>query len=270
MKRVLKQNEPNSLQRYRHSAPDSTWRNMKDDPHHGGPTAYTDSRTQLIADQKRLCAYCEIDISGNDPLRCRIEHFHPKSDITPAHNWALDWHNLLAVCAGGSNRHDNAPYTHEPLAKNLSCDAHKDQMIQSGRLQEACEGWVLNPLLLQASPCIIKLEKSTGKILPDAVACAAAPQWPNSQHENFQQIVQHTIDMLNLNCDRLCQARLVVSRGIERNKKKERTDGRSAKQGFNNLFARYFQREWPSFFSTVRLSLGPHAEAYLTARQYQG
>lgn len=270
MKRVLKQGEPIALTNYRNRVPRSTWSEMKDDAHFGGPTAYDACRAQLISDQGGLCAFCEIDIRDNDPLKCRVEHFHPKSDITTAHNWALDWKNLIAVCAGGSYKFSLPPYTLEPLQRNLSCDAHKDQMIQSGKLLEQCEGWILNPIELQASPSLFRVEKSTGRLLPDADSCAASPAWPDNPHPCLQALVQHTIDMLNLNCDRLCAARLSITRDIERSKKKQREAGHSAEQGLSNLAQRYLRQCWPGFFTTIRLCLGSAADAHLANTHYQG
>jgi len=270
MKRVLKQQEPTELARFRDKDPQSTWQQMKDDANFGGSEAYVACRTQLLEDQGGICAFCEIGIHDNDPLKCRVEHFHPKSDISPAHNWALDWNNLLAVCAGGSYRFGATPHTQEPLAENLSCDAYKDQMIQSGRLSDQCEGWILNPTQLLAAPNVFQLEKSTGRLLPDNSSCAMAPNWPGNQHSSIQALVQHTIDMLNLNCDRLCQARLVIIRDVERNKKRQRDQGYSAEQGLSNLVTRYFRQDWPEFFTTIRICLGAAAEAHLLNIAFQG
>lgn len=196
--------------------------------------------------------------------------FPPKSDISTTHNWALDWNNLIGVCAGGSYRYGTAPHTQEPLAQNLSCDAHKDQMIQSGKLLEKCDGWILNPTQLVASPALFQIEKSTGKLLPDLANCKAAPAWPGNQHPDTQALVQHTIEMLNLNCDRLCSVRLALVRDVERNKKKQRDQGFSKDQGLNNLASRYLHLRWPGFFTTIRICLGEAAESYLTGMAYQG
>ena len=143
MKHVLKGAEPPTLAFYAQAAPKSSWEQMRDDPYFQGQQAYQDCRSACITDQKGLCAYCEIDIRDNDPLKCRIEHFHPKSDQTTAHNWALDWQNMLAVCNGGSIEYLTASgFYLPPRQANLSCDAHKDRMIQQGQLPACCEGWL--------------------------------------------------------------------------------------------------------------------------------
>lgn len=157
MKRVLKGDEPVTLTTYRNAAPLSSWEQMKTDPHNGGQQAYADCRRDGIQDQKGLCAYCEIDIRDNNPLKCRVEHFHPKSDTITSHNWALDWQNMLTVCNGGNNPHiANSGFHLKPTDENLSCDAHKDRMIQTKRLAKDCEGWILNPLQLEAFPSLLK------------------------------------------------------------------------------------------------------------------
>lgn len=264
MKCVCKKKEPVSLQNYRETHPNGTWNELHDDK-----TAYKDCRTQLLTEQGGICAFCELDIRQNDPLKCRIEHFHPKSDKLTIHNWALDWNNMLGVCSGGSQKYLNAPDFLEPLSENLSCDAYKDKMIQSGKLKESCEGWIINPLELPAFPCLFTIEKSTGKLFPDKVQCALLKEWKNNQLSTVEALVQNTIDMLNLNCDRLCQTRLRVIRDIECNKKKQRDEGFTSAQGFSNLTKHYFKQRWAGFFTTIRICLGSAAETYLQSLHTQ-
>lgn len=265
MKRVLKQDEPQRLHNHRQQHPRDTWEGLRNHQ-----TVYADIRQRTLHDQGGLCAYCELDIRDNNPLQSRIEHFHPKSDNAGPTNWALEWGNMLAVCAGGSGRHDKPPYTQEPLDKNLSCDAHKNQMIQKGLLQEMCEGWILDPTKFQAWPSLFAIDKSSGKLCPDIGRCSQAPMWPQNQHPNIQTLVQHTIAMLNLNCDRLCQARLCLIWDIERNKKQCRTAGLSPEQGLGKLAQHYLRLRWPGFFTTICLCLGSAAENYLQGIRFQG
>lgn len=271
MKRVLKGNEPTSLTNYRKTEPQSSWQQMKDDPFSGGKKAYLDCRENLIDGQGGLCAYCEIDIRDNNPLKCRVEHFHPKSDITPGHNWALDWVNLLGVCAGGSYAYNSEPGHHlEPTDENLSCDAHKDRMIQSGKLLDKCEGWILNPVQLVAFPSLFRLEISSGKLTADPTTCAASAPLPGNEHATVEALVEHTIAMLNLNCDRLNQARKIILWDIERNIKKQRDAGLSPQHGMMNLAQRYFRLQWQGFFTTIRFRLGDAAESRLAEIHFQG
>lgn len=272
MKRVWKRAEPNSLTRYRNAVPNGTWEGLGADTLWGGQRVPSDCRLQAITDQGGLCAYCEIDIRNNDPVLCRVEHFHPKADVSlPLFNWALAWQNMLGVCNGGSNPHASTPGFHRaPLRQNLSCDAHKDQQIQVGALSPHCEGWILNPLELHASPCLFKINKFDGCIEPDSHTCQTVEPFPNNHHATVEDLVRHTIEMLNLNCDRLKDARLVVIRDIEKNKKKQREQGFDATQGMTNLVRYYFRQTWPRFFTTIRLCLGRAAEAHLQVSNYQG
>jgi uncharacterized protein (TIGR02646 family) len=208
-----------------------------------------------------VCAYCEIDVSDRDPLRLRIEHFHPKADTSTPMNWALDWPNMLAVCLGGSYRHGTVPHTLEPLTSNLSCDAHKDLLIQQGQLPSACGGWVINPLLLPSSPCLFRVDKFSGELHPHEGHCAAAAAWPGNMHADVQALVTHTITMLNLNCPRLCAARRAVVHDIERNKKKMAVLKLKPEDGMARLAQRYLQHRWPAFVTTIRSCLGAAAEA---------
>lgn len=267
MKRVVKLQEPAELSAYRAGNPTGTWDQMRGDA--TGRGAYEVARRQLISGQGGLCGYCEIELQVGEQLKCRIEHFHPKSDTSSAHNWALDWQNMMAVCMGGSQRHHQPPHALEPLAENLSCDAHKDQMISTGQLDEHCEGWIIDPLALPAFPSLLFLEKSTGRLLPSADRCAALAL-PSNKHPSTQALIQHTIDMLNLNCTRLCEARKRVVWNIERNKKGFRLQKIGPDEALRTLAERYFRRHWPSFFTTVRLCLGAAAEQYLADNKFQG
>ncbi len=270
MKRVLKGDEPATLRAYRQAQPQASWDELKDDAQHGGKQAYRDIRNQTHTDSKGLCAYCEIDIQDNDPLKSQIEHFHPKSDKSTAFNWALAWGNMFAVCKGGANKHGAAPHTMEPLTENLSCDAHKNRLIQQKILVEACEGLILNPLQLQAWHGLFEINKLTGELRASDANCAAAAPWPNNQHADAKALVEYTIVSLNLNCSRLCQARLAVVHDVERNKKKQRLAGCTPQQGLAKLAVRYLNKPWPGFFTTVCMCLGSAADDYLQQIQYQG
>ncbi len=263
MKWVDKGAEPSALQRYRSLQPKASWNELRSDALQGGRQAYADIRAQTHADQGGLCAYCEIDIRDNDPLKSRIEHFHSKSDPSTPTHWALDWHNMLAVCAGGSYRHGTAPHTLEPLVENLSCDAHKDRLIQQGQLAQACEGWLLNPLLLRHGPGLFEVNKFNGELRANPAQCGLADPWPNNHHADMTALVGHTIRVLNLNCSRLCTARLVVIHDIERNKKKQRLAGRPPHEGLSMLARRYLHLPWPGFFTTICFCLGSAAADHL-------
>lgn len=270
MKRVLKGTIPPKLSDYAHAVPQSSWEQMRNDPHFQGQQAYNDCRTDCITYQKGLCAYCEINIRDNDPLKCHVEHFHEKSDRTTSHNWALDWNNMLGVCNGGSHEFVKSPgFYRQPRSANLSCDAHKNQMVQQGRLPKDCEGWILNPLQLTAFPSLFQLKKNTGELKPDPIACGQV-SWPGNQHTSVEALVQNTIKMLNLNCDRLAQERRLIIWDIEHNKKRQRAKGFDSNQGLSNLAQRYLQVQWPAYFTVIRCCLGQAAEQYLHSIGFEG
>ncbi|HBT87984.1 retron system putative HNH endonuclease [Desulfobacter sp.] len=271
MKAIRKSQEPISLENYRLAVPASTWQQMRNDSDNDGQQAYGDCRSQTISDQKGLCAFCEIDIHDNNPLKCRVEHFHPKSDTNTPHNWGLDWQNMFAVCNGGTRPEveDNS-FHMPPIKANMSCDAYKDMMIQKGQLPVNCEGWIINPHHLPPFPSLFRVHKGTGELEPDPTGCAACPPLPSNHHQDIQKLIQHTIDMLNLNCDRLQQARLKIIHHIEKNKKKQRQNGYSSQQGLNNLAHIYFRNSWPAFFTTIRFCLGQGAETHLNSITFQG
>ncbi|MCB9705853.1 MAG: hypothetical protein H6711_28580 [Myxococcales bacterium] len=68
-------------------------------------------RAALLAEQGHLCAYCMSRVH-NDPHRCGVEHWRPRSDpgTDPFH-----WNDLLAVCDGNAG----APHVLQ------HCDKHR-------------------------------------------------------------------------------------------------------------------------------------------------
>jgi len=61
-----------------------------------------------------------------------------------------------------------------------------------------------------------------------------------------------------------------VVRNIEKDKKQQRGLGLSPNQALPNLCQKYFRREWPQFFTTIRACLAPASDAYLRSINYQG
>lgn len=258
MKRVLKSNEPATLIEFRAAEPTATWDDMRRDAFHNGRQAAKDCLEQSIADQNGLCAYCECKIDPQKPHRCRVEHFHPKSDISTAYNWNLDWQNMIAACNGGET--DEAPDT--PLPDNLTCDAYKNHLVNTGRLTCDVEKGMINPLDLPAFPNVFTLNKGTGHFRPDLSACRQAGV-------NACKL-QHTINVLNLNCNRLARSRRAVFLAIE--KRKQALKGRqySFQQALDIMVKQYLDNQQPEYFSTYRCCLGQAAEDHLQNMNYNG
>ncbi len=253
---------PRELSTFERDDPKATWENLRN-----FENVYAGIRDQIINDQYGLCAYCECKISGSEPLTTRVEHFHPKSDATdPLINWALLWSNMIGVCNGGDK-----PYLHErnppyPLPENLSCDSHKNHMEQMGKISKDCEGFILNPLTIIASPCLFWFNPKNGFLEPNAQHCETI-QLESNKFSSVFELVENTIKILNLNCDRLVQQRLVVFRNIEHNKKEWRNANRDVTL---NLISRYLDHQWRPFFTTIRLCLGQVAEQYLKNLDFRG
>ncbi len=269
MKRICKSDEREELEEltvHRQENPSGDWRTLKNE----NRDLYEKIRSQCIEDQGCLCGFCEIQLPDT-PMGRRVEHFHPKSDRSPDHNWALDWNNMLAVCLGGCNSAlGNYPGHHlEPLPQNLSCDAYKDYLIQRGNLPEACEGYLLNPLELMAFPCLFDLNRATGELAPNSRNCEGLPISPN-HYSTMEELVENTIRVLNLNCDRLNEERRKVLFSIEHEKKKARKRNQRPSTFLSSLAERYFSEKWPRFFTTRRILLGKYAEDYLQSISFNG
>lgn len=263
MKKIKKTDEPVSLSAYRTANPNAGWDSYRQE-HQG--QSYQTVKAALVNDQQGLCAFCEVSL-GQAVDRQRVEHFHPKSDQgNLAKNWALDWNNLLAVCLGGSHstQTDHKQY---PTPDNLSCDAYKDYLVNRGRLSEACEGHLLNPLTMPAAR-LFKVNRRTGQLEVDAQACGKVDFQGVNHCGSLILLVSESINVLNLNCQRLCDARLEVMHAYDRQIKSARKAGR--KNIHHILAERWLSKPWPSFFSTRRALLGDAAEDYLKGVAYDG
>ena len=247
MKRVEKSAEPQSLADFRVKCPNATWEQMRRDALEKGQQAYADCRSQTGADQRGLCAYCEIRLNEDQPHKCRVEHIHPKSDDSSGHNWHLDWQNLLSVCNGG----ETEGCAETPLPDNLSCDAHKKDSHLA-----------VSPLDIPAFPNVFAFDKANWHLhaAPDACALAALDA----------DKLERSVETLNLNCLRLARLRREVLFDIERRKKILRSLGYTARDAAPKLTSGYFRTQWPEFFTTIRCCLGPDAEEYLHSINYRG
>ena len=249
------------LTQYAQHNPTETWEAFKNV--NAGADAKA-VRNIIFSDQGGLCAYCETYVGDLPDHKQRVEHYHGKADVSnPAKNWALDWNNLIGVCIGG----EDAQTQLHPLPENLSCDAHKNHLCNLNKLPVACEGYLINPLLLQANPNLLKFDKATGRLYADLNACAQVTLSPN-QIGSTEGLINTTIQILNLNCQRLCDNRLEVLKSYNQEIKKARMANNS--QIFSQLAQHWFQEVWPSFFTTRRILLGQHAEAYLQHISYNG
>ncbi|MBU1413933.1 TIGR02646 family protein [Myxococcota bacterium] len=253
MKRVRKGVEPAALARIVRTHPRAEWKDpivLKAKP---------EIRRQVALDQGWLCAYCESRLIEPTPDRWGIEHFVAKSLTGPSGpNWHLDWNNMLGVCRGGEA---------DPKPRALHCDRYKNVPIKKPPLPEDCRGWILNPFELPALPSLFSLEYSTGVLSPDTTACQAFGIQTN-HYPTVVDLVQATIDHLNLNCRKLCEKRRVVCEQIDVQINQARQRGKT----MADLCASIFKDSttWPEFFTVYLIRLGTSAQTFLQKSQYCG
>lgn len=255
MKKVLKGAEPEMLQVYRQSQVVGTWDQYKGD--YARKVAVTD---RLKYDQAGICAYCEIKLLPKDQTGeadFRVEHFHPKSDSTPAYNWHLDWQNLLGCCHGGSQKNvvDGAiRFT----KGDYSCDVPKGKKV--------LDGIILNPLHLPAFPLLFITERSTGCLKVHVQNCQSATV--------SEQQAAATISELRLDSARLNRFRKTILDELNHQMQQLTSAGLSVEDALNKLASIFLskdtQQHWPAFFTTIRSYLGTGAETHLHNTNYSG
>lgn len=269
MKQVFKSAEPPCLKAYRSSRPSDSWDQMKNNSQYYGKAVYDCIAELILIDQGGLCAYCEIEISRSLNT-FRIDHFVAKSLSNLAHNWGLDWENMLACCKGGENQHTRGRnHFEEPRRKNLSCDAHVNRLVQKGGAGIPLDdrrGLVINPLSLRTSPLLIRFDTDQGTLKPHPQRCAGISIEGNKYSSTFE-LLENTIRVFNLNCPRLCRARKDWFDELEDKLETERQAGRSAADVSSELCEHLLSPPYPSFFTVSRLWLGPIAEEFLQGIQ---
>lgn len=177
------------LEQFRAANPDADWEAFRE---HDGGVPYRELREALCDAQRRLCAYCEIDLRRpTSALRVQVEHFLEKSRSAElGQNLHLDPDNLLAACTGGGRSELGKPHYAPPTPDNLSCGQSKERVGKDAQ--------VLDPRLLSLLPglCIVD---DTGAIRADADACQAV--------KVDVALVEETIRVFGLQCRRLRKAR---------------------------------------------------------------
>jgi len=262
LKKINKTMSFNELTKFTKQNPHANW-NI-DFRNYNNGNDYRIIRKHIVKDQGGLCAYCETKIKNLPCHKQRIEHFHSKSDIlNPNKNWAFDWNNLIGVCVGGEDSNKQS-YS---LPENLSCDSHKNHLVNKKELSMACENVLLNPLNIVASPCLFDFNKATGELMPADDVCSKI-EIKGNEFQTTQMLVINTIKILNLNCDRLVKQRLLVRN--EYNKKITIARKNNDKNCFLKIAKQWFQNRWLCFFTTRRILLGKYAEDYLKQIKYDG
>lgn len=254
MKKTPKTAIPPKLKTYIAATPDNTWEQFTD-----REGRRKEVQKALMADQSGLCAYCEINMKAKDAsgdADFRVEHFHPKSDISTPHNWNLDWQNLLAVCHGGSSKTVVEAATR--FTALHSCDVPKADNIW--------DTVILNPLNIPAYPALFKFDRSTGSMSINEPNCVEATIDPLK--------AKATIDNLQLDGSRLRNLRKPVMEALNArlialvNSGVPLIDARQTLA--KTVLKKDDQEHWPPFFSAIRHYLGNAAEQQLQALNYDG
>lgn len=250
MKFCDKGKEPEGLRQYRDTHPESCW----DDFRQECPSGLVEVYEQLRRDQGELCVYCELKVTERNR---QVEHFHDKSDesdsTTPT-KWHLDWQNMWYACMGGTKPNGNPDESMPPIKENRSCGQAKPT---------GCFEGILSPVEVPLLPRIFryKQEADAVTIHPDAELCRQA----NVDVDR----VQRTIDILGLNCSRLCQARLNALRPLN-NALKNRPNFQQRVRLASRFLGDAQRAGRTSFFTMIRCFLKDAAEEYLRSINYNG
>lgn len=245
MKRVVKSGEPKELKQYRdrYKHEFRRWRDFKKS------RDVEAIRAALWQDQSGICAYCEIQLHSSDRS---VEHIIPCCHSTREKNHDLDWQNMLMVCKGGLQNvsipgEDDSLRNSRPPHKSSCCGAAKENKILP-----------LSPLEFPASR-LFRFRFSDGSILPDEDACNLA--------KIPVEAVRETINLLNLNVQRLKDCRLAIIEEVLRNLEfiieAETIDDNRAERKLAEEYLGDGSRDWPSFFTTIRWVLRDGAEQHL-------
>lgn len=254
MKKIQKGTEPNKLSQYKLSRPTNTWEQCS-----RNKNRRIQIQDQLKLDQGGLCAYCEINLvpaNATDAADFRVEHFHPKTDVSTSHNWHLDWQNLLACCHGGS-RPDVADSANRHTSPDHSCDVPKKD--------NDWDNIILNPLHLPNSPCLFKFHRN-GSVKVNITHCQAA---------GVDEIkAQATIDNLRLDAVRLRNFREKLLNNLNDQLQNMVSTGYTVEEARMLLAKTELKKNvhgyWPAFFSAIRNYLGEAAEKQLNDIGYNG
>jgi uncharacterized protein (TIGR02646 family) len=242
--------EPECLAEFRAANPTADW---ETDFRSQGRTCYETVRRLLRYSQGFLCAYCEVKLTpGNE----QIAHFHPKSERSGGHNWALDWDNLWLACLGGTRHSDQMGGTGDVkygLPENRSCDEATEDVV--------LDGVILRPNEIPAFPRLFRYRQEPDRLYiePDRDLC---------QQKGIPIAkVQLTIDRLNLNCSRLAEARLPVHKSLEAAKKRLRKSNLDPLPKLRRLAERHLGSNpdgyQQPFFTVARWNLRKVAEDFL-------
>ena len=244
---------PQALTDYVVANPNADWENFRNETANG----YAVVKQQLTADQRGLCAYCEIDLhihaqNGLDDFR--VEHFHPKKPHNPPPNHALEWQNLLAVCTGGNIR--DLEIRERFTSPDHSCDVPKANYNWTNQ--------IFNPLTLPSFPRLFSFNENTGEILVDIKSCP----------DESRTVANETIKLLRLSAPRLNRLRQPVFEMLNARLQELVSNGFTIEAASvliaEELLPEQESVSLPAFFTAIRWYLGEAAEQRLKTIGYDG
>lgn len=244
---------PEPLLAYLRRKEQASWDQFKTDERQ----AYGATCARLEQDQGGLCAYCEIAIAKREAT-LQVEHLVAKSCIDQSINWGLHWPNMIAVCPGGSQYSRDEHRYIDDLPLNLSCDQHKNHLVNLNKIPADSRGWIASPLEVPSLPRLVDVLHD-GKLKANPEACSEVVIHPN-HYATTEELITKTIENLNLNCYRLCNARVSAHRQVIReiNSIPPAERGRLCPKFLSKRAGRYRQ-----FFTVFRCRLGQAAESFL-------
>ena len=250
MKRIRELNKPTlGLAEYLDTVDNNVnWEEFRD---HNASASYNELIEKLIDVQHGLCGYCEINLVELDR---QIEHVIPQGDPKQGASREVDVTNMIACCKGGtspvfasSERSNDEDRYLEPVKDNMSCGQAK------GGLNDA---EFLEPRKLPALPSLTKVLVD-GRIEGDENACESV-DIPATR-------VTHTIEILNLNAERLRLAREKQWNNLEEeaNQIGDPDDSDIMEAWIRSVLMPDDAGRLVSFFTTTRSYFGPLAKRVL-------
>ncbi|WP_318442575.1 retron Ec78 anti-phage system effector HNH endonuclease PtuB [Photobacterium leiognathi] len=262
MKTIIKTDEPESLIEYKTIFPDDNWKDGF--RKNAGKQPILDVYNKIIADQKGLCAYCEIDLKNGEGKALndfRVEHFFPENPAeedkrNDGINYALYWPNMIGCCTGGNTKSvidSDTRYTNP----DVSCDVNKKNLDWTSM--------ILNPLVdIKPLDLIFKFDENDGMISVNDVTCP----------EELKDKANKSIELLQLNANKLKKFRKAVIDKL--NEELLIADDDHELDDYLDELAETFLSQdvetdhLQPFFSTIRWYLGKNADAFLQKIDFQG
>ena len=239
MKRIREVREPTrGLADYLQSVTQRSWNEFTS---HRSGASFRELRKALLQNQHGLCAYCETAVPVV-PGQSQIEHVVPRSDSRYGAAKELDIANLVVCCPGEGKR--RADSSRRARRSGLTCgQAKEDQWDRD----------FADPRTVPSSPPLLSVD-SEGRIEVDSDACRGAGWSP--------QQIRRTIELLNLNAERLCLARERLWNDLVESSK-HFSALTQIEEWVRSLLSPDEKDRLPPFFTTTRIYFGSAAECIL-------